>query len=66
MPLAQEVVDDATKWTGDWTDPPFPGLVTVTPANNDATADTTKPTARKIPRIEYQTPAFMISSTTGR
>jgi len=25
--------DEATKWTGDWTDEPLPGLVIVMPAN---------------------------------
>jgi len=33
MPLEQPVVDEATKWTGDWTDEPLPGLVIVMPAN---------------------------------
>jgi hypothetical protein len=33
MPLAQPVVEEATKWTGDWTDEPLPGLVIVMPAN---------------------------------
>lgn len=33
-PLEQLLADDvATKWTGDWTDEPLPGLVIVIPAN---------------------------------
>jgi hypothetical protein len=33
-PLEQLLADDeATKWTGDWTDEPLPGLVIEMPAN---------------------------------
>ena len=33
-PLEQLLAEDeATKWTGDWTDEPLPGLVIVMPAN---------------------------------
>jgi hypothetical protein len=31
--LEQLLDDEATKWTGDWTDEPLPGLVIVMPAN---------------------------------
>jgi len=50
--LEQAVVDDATKCTGDATDTPFPGLLRVTPAKDDVTTNTTKPTARKITRMK--------------
>ena len=42
MPLAQFVVDEATKWTGDWTDEPLPGLVIVMPANAEVDETETK------------------------
>ena len=42
MPLAQPLVDDATKWTGDWTEEPLPGLVIVMPANAEVDEAETK------------------------
>ena len=42
MPLAQPLVDEATKWTGDWTVEPLPGLVIVMPANAEVDEAETK------------------------
>jgi hypothetical protein len=43
MPLAQPLVEEATKWTGDWTVEPLPGLVMVMPANAEVDETETKP-----------------------
>jgi hypothetical protein len=42
MPLAQPLVDEATKWTGDWTVEPLPGLVIEMPANAEVDEAETK------------------------
>jgi len=42
MPLEQPLVDEATKWTGDWTVEPLPGLVIVMPANAEVDEAETK------------------------
>jgi hypothetical protein len=42
MPLAQPLVDEATKWTGDWTEEPLLGLVIVMPANAEVDEAETK------------------------
>jgi hypothetical protein len=48
MPLAQPLVEEATKWTGDWTVEPLPGLVIVMPANAEIDeTETKKRTAKK-------------------
>jgi hypothetical protein len=41
-PLEQPGVDEATKWTGDWTEEPLPGLVIVMPANAEVDEAATK------------------------
>jgi hypothetical protein len=42
MPLEHPLVDEATKWTGDWTVEPLLGLVTVMPANAEVDETETK------------------------
>jgi hypothetical protein len=42
IPLEQPLVEEATKWTGDWTVEPLPGLVIVMPANAEVDETETK------------------------